>query len=45
MICSFLAAISRQFGDAGLGDVVTESEIVGSGSVRGSPLQPCLMYA
>ena len=32
-ICSFLAAIGKRFGDAGLGDVVTESEIVGSGSV------------
>ena len=32
-ICSFLAAIRKRFGDAGLGDVLTESEIVGSGSV------------
>ena len=32
-ICSFLAAIGKRFGDAGLGDVVTESEVVGSGSV------------
>ena len=33
MICSSLAGISKRFGDAGLGDIVTESEIVGSGSV------------
>ena len=33
MICSFLVAIGKRFGDAGLGDVVMESEIVGSGSV------------
>ena len=32
-ICSFLAAIAKRFGDAGLGDVMTESEIVGSSSV------------
>ena len=32
-ICSFLAAIGKRFGDAGLGDIVTESRIVGSGSV------------
>ena len=32
-ICSFLAAIGKRFGDAGLGDIVTESGIVGSGSV------------
>ena len=32
-ICSFLAAIGKRFGDTGLGDVVTESEIVGSDSV------------
>ena len=32
-ICSFVAAIGKRFGDAGLGDIVTESGIVGSGSV------------
>ena len=32
-ICSFLEAIGKRFGDVGLGDVMTESEIVGSGSV------------
>ena len=32
-ICSFLATIGKRFGDAGLGDIVTGSGIVRSGSV------------
>ena len=34
-ICAFLAAIGKQFGDAGLADVLMESGIVTSGSVAG----------
>ena len=34
-ICAFLAAIGKRFGDGGLSDVITESGIVGSGSVAG----------
>lgn len=34
-ICAFLAAIGKRFGDAGLTDILVESEIVGSGSVSG----------
>ena len=32
-ICYFMAAIGKRFGDAGLGDIMTESGTVGSGSV------------
>lgn len=34
-ICTFLAAIGKRFGDAGLADVLMESGVVGSGSVTG----------
>ena len=34
-ICAFFAAIGKQFGDAGLPDVLMESGIVASGSVAG----------
>ena len=34
-ICAFFAAIGKQFGDAGLADVLMESGIVASGSVAG----------
>lgn len=34
-ICTFLAAIGKRFGDAGLADVLMESGIVASGSVAG----------
>lgn len=33
LICAFLAAIGKRFADAGLTDVIVESEIVGSGSI------------
>lgn len=33
--CTFLAVIGKRFGDAGLRDVIIESEILGSGSVVG----------
>ena len=34
-ICAFMAAIGKRFSDAGLGDILIESGIVGSGSVSG----------
>ena len=34
-ICAFMAAIGKRFGDAGLGDILMESGVVGSGSVAG----------
>lgn len=34
-ICAFMAAIGKRFGDAGLGDILMESGVVGAGSVPG----------
>ena len=33
IFCSFMAPIGKRFGDAGLADVLVESEIVGSRSM------------
>ena len=34
-ICAFMVAIGKRFGDAGLGDILMESGVVGSKSVAG----------
>ena len=31
--CCFLAVIGKRFGDAGLSDLLIESEVIGSGSI------------
>lgn len=35
IMCAFMAAIGKRFGDAGLADILIESGVVGSGSVAG----------